>query len=59
MWRIAGSVVLILGGLLCMYYISSALAKGPREAIRLAIIIPAVAPGLIPFVVGVGRLIWK
>jgi hypothetical protein len=59
MWRIAGSVILILGGLFCMYYISSVLAKGPRGAIRLAIIIPAVAPGLIAFVVGVGRLICK
>jgi hypothetical protein len=58
-WRIAGSVVLILGGLFCVCYISSVLAEGPRWAIRLVIIIPAVAPGLIAFVVGVGRLIWK
>jgi hypothetical protein len=59
MWRIAGSVVLVVVGLFWMYYISSKLAEGPRSTNRAAAIIPAVAPGLIAVGVGVRRLVLK
>jgi hypothetical protein len=57
MWRIAGSVVLVLGGLFWMYFSSSIVTDKPLATH--ALILRAAAPGLIAVVVGVGQLIWK
>jgi hypothetical protein len=53
MWRIAGSVVLVLGGLFWMYFSSSIVADKPLATH--ALILRAAAPGLIAVVVGVGQ----
>jgi hypothetical protein len=56
MWRIAGSVILVLGGLCWMYHIGSTQDDRPywtdAEHLR------AAALGLVPVVVGVGQC-WK
>jgi hypothetical protein len=53
MWRIAESVVLVLGGLLWMYFFSSIAAEKPFATH--AQILRAAAPGLIAVVVGIGQ----
>jgi hypothetical protein len=53
MWRIAGGVILVLGGLYWIYHIGSTQADRPywTHAQRLT----AAAPGLVSVVVGVGQ----
>jgi hypothetical protein len=53
MWRIAGSVVLVVGGLFWMYFSSSIVAEKPFATH--AISLRAAAPGLVAVVVGVGQ----
>jgi monovalent cation/hydrogen antiporter len=64
LWRIAGSVVLILGGGFWMFFCASMgvmVFDSPSApgGTYLNAVIPIAAPGLIAVVVGVGQLIWK
>jgi hypothetical protein len=53
MWRIAGSVVLVGGGLCWMYFFSSIVVEKPFATHSQ--ILRAAAPGIIAVIVGVGQ----
>jgi hypothetical protein len=64
LWRIAGSVVLILGGGFWMFFCASMgvmVFDSPSATggTYLNAVIPIAAPGLIAVVVGIGQLSWK
>jgi hypothetical protein len=58
MWRIAGSIILLLlGGLFDMYWIYGTIAE--RSYWTRAQHLRAAVPGFIPIVAGVGLPVWK
>lgn len=57
MWRITGSVILVLGGLFLMYFFSRLTAEKPFATN--ALILRAAAPGFIAIVVGFGQWAWR